>query len=213
MKKSIFTFLMTVFTTVLIAQKPSGKSDVASIVADKVASFAPGSVRIHGYTGAKIDLVISDRIKKENADDLVEPFRKKNETHLWQSEFWGKWILSAIASYDYNRDPEMLAIIRKAAHDLIATQMPSGYIGNYSDSAQLNNGISGEENIHCSDLLSYYDLTGEKEVLKSACKLADHLLSQIGPGKVNIVKTGNYRGMPSSSILEPMIYSLQEDRR
>ena len=42
--------------------------------------------------------------------------------------------------------------------------------------------------------------------LNGARLLADHLLSQVGPGKVNIVKTGNYRGMPSSSILEPMVF-------
>ena len=28
----------------------------------------------------------------------------------------------------------------------------------------------------------------------------------MGPGKADIVKTGNYRGMPSSSILEPIVY-------
>ena len=173
---------------------------------DKIFAFDPGSVKIDGYTGSKIDLVISQRIKKQNADDLVEPFRTKNETHLWQSEFWGKWILSAIASYEYNHDPEMLTIIRKAARDLMATQMPSGYIGNYSDNAQLTEWDIWGRKYTLLGLLSYYDLTGDKEALKSACRLADHLLSQVGPGKVNIVKTGNYHGMPSSSILEPMMY-------
>jgi len=37
-------------------------------------------------------------------------------------------------------------------------------------------------------------------------RLADHLLTQVGQGKADIVKTGNYRGMPSSSVLEPMVY-------
>ncbi len=67
-------------------------------------------------------------------------------------------------------------------------------------------GISGEENIHLLGLLAYYDLTGDKATLASAKKVADHLLTQVGPGKADIVKTGNYRGMPSSSILEPMVY-------
>ena len=137
---------------------------------------------------------------------LVEPFRHKNETHLWQSEFWGKWIQSAIASYDYNRDPEMLLIIHKAVNELLATQMPSGYIGNYSDSAQLQQWDIWGRKYTLLGLLAYYDLTGDKAALKGSCRLADNLLSQVGPGKVNIVKTGNYRGMPSSSILEPMVY-------
>ncbi len=49
-------------------------------------------------------------------------------------------------------------------------------------------------------------LQATKHALASAKKLADHLLTQVGPGKADIVKTGNYRGMPSSSILEPMVY-------
>jgi hypothetical protein len=54
-------------------------------------------------------------------------------------------------------------------------------------------------------LLAYVDITGDKKVLQASEKLADHLLTQVGPGKADIVKTGNFRGMPSSSVLEPMV--------
>ncbi|HSM47789.1 MAG TPA: hypothetical protein VK872_08250, partial [Draconibacterium sp.] len=46
-------------------------------------------VKISGYTGEKIDLCISERIKKQDIEHLIEPFRLKNETWAWQSEFWG----------------------------------------------------------------------------------------------------------------------------
>ena len=36
--------------------------------------------------------------------------------------------------------------------------------------------------------------------------MADHLLTQVGPGKTDIVKPVIFSGMPSSSILEPMVY-------
>ena len=55
-------------------------------------------------------------------------------------------------------------------------------------------------------LLAYYDISGDKKSLNAAKKLADRLLSLIGPGKADIIKTGNYRGMPSSSILKPMMF-------
>ena len=51
--------------------------------------------------------------------------------------------------------------------------------------------------------------------MASACRVADHLMTQVGPGKVNIVSTGNYVGMPSSSFLEPVMYlynRTKEDR-
>jgi DUF1680 family protein len=175
-------------------------------VSDKMISFSPSSVKIEGYLGEKMNLVIGQRIKSQDVDHLVEPFRHKNETRLWQSEFWGKWIQSAIAAYDYNHDPEMLVIIQKAVKELLDTQMPDGYIGNYSETAQLQQWDIWGRKYTLLGLLAYYDLTGDKAALNSSCRLADHLLSQVGPGKENIVKTGNYRGMPSSSILEPMIY-------
>ncbi len=173
---------------------------------DKMSILTASAIRINGYLGDKINLVINQRIKTQSVDALVEPFRHKEETHLWQSEFWGKWILSAIASYDYTHDPEMLVIIQKAVHDLLATQMPSGYIGNYSDSARLQQWDIWGRKYTLLGLLSYYDLTGDKAVLKSSRRLADNLLSEVGPGKANIVKTGNYHGMPSCSILEPMVF-------
>jgi len=205
--KKIFLISLTICITFLLSgQKLQTKLEGVNNVQDKIFSYSPNSIKIEGYLGEKINLVIDKRIKSQDVEQLVEPFRHKNETHLWQSEFWGKWIQSAIASYDYNHDPEMLVIIHKAVNELLATQMPSGYIGNYSDSAQLQQWDIWGRKYTLLGLLAYYDLTGDKAALKGSCRLADNLLSQVGPGKVNIVKTGNYRGMPSSSILEPMVY-------
>jgi DUF1680 family protein len=206
MKKIFFISLTICITFLLSGQKLQTKPDAVNNIQDKIYSYSPNSIKIEGYLGEKINLVIDKRIKSQDVEQLVEPFRHKNETHLWQSEFWGKWLQSAIASYDYNRDPEMLVIIHKAVYELLATQLPSGYIGNYSDSAQLQQWDIWGRKYTLLGLLAYYDLTGDKAALTGSCRLADNLLSQVGPGKVNIVKTGNYRGMPSSSILEPMVY-------
>ena len=203
MKRLIFASIIALYTIFSYGQKPVA---VNQIVPDKMVPYPASSVKIEGYVGEKIDLIINRRIKSQSVEALVDPFRHKDETHLWQSEFWGKWILSAISSYAYNRDPEMLVIIQTAVHDLMATQLPSGYIGNYSDSARLQQWDIWGRKYTLLGLLAYYDLTGDKTVLRSACRLADNLLSEVGPGKVNIVKTGNYRGMPSCSILEPMVY-------
>ena len=206
MKKLFFTTLLISTSFLLSGQKPLAKSESFNSVTDKMFSYSPKTIKINGYLGEKINLVIEKRIKSQDVDMLIEPFRHKNETHLWQSEFWGKWIQSAIASYEYNRDPGMLLIIQSAVDKLLATQMPSGYIGNYSDSAQLTQWDIWGRKYTLLGLLAYYDLTGDKAALKGSCRLADNLLTQVGPGRVNIVKTGNYRGMPSSSILEPMVY-------
>jgi DUF1680 family protein len=206
MNKFFSLIIFTFFPVVLAGQTPGLKETVSVSVADKMTSYSPSVIKIEGYLGGKINLVIAQRIKSQDVDHLVEPFRHKEETRLWQSEFWGKWILSAIAAWDYNRDPEMLVIIRKAVTDLLATQMPDGYIGNYADSSQLTQWDIWGRKYTLLGLLAYYDISGDKSALKASQKLADHLLTQVGPGRKDIVKTGNYRGMPSSSILEPMVY-------
>ncbi|HLN75309.1 MAG TPA: beta-L-arabinofuranosidase domain-containing protein [Prolixibacteraceae bacterium] len=172
---------------------------------DVLHPWESSNIQIKGYLGEKIDLCIGERIKKQDIQMLIDPFKQRNETHLWQTEFWGKWILSAIASWEYTRDPEMLAIIRNAVTGLLATQTPDGYIGNYSPQAQLAHWDIWGRKYTLLGLLAYYDISNDNKALEASRKLADHLMTQVGEGKADIVKTGNYHGMPSSSILEPIV--------
>ena len=206
MRKLSITICLIIIPAFLSGQGIKKKTTVSLPINDKLVSFSPSSIRIEGYLGEKMNLCIDKRIKAQDADYLVEPFRHKEETRLWQSEFWGKWIQSAIAAYEYNHDPELLVIIKNAVSGLLATQMPNGYIGNYSDEAALKQWDIWGRKYTLLGLLAYYDLTGDKNALNASKKLTDHLLTQVGPGKADIVKTGNYRGMPSSSILEPIVY-------
>lgn len=215
MNKLFRISLLILFSSATFAQKPVKDPGYFNTVKDRMSSFTPSSVMIGGYLGERMDLVIARRIKAQDVDHLIEPFRHRDEDNLWQSEFWGKWIQSAIAAYDYNRDPELLAILKNAVTGLLATQTPDGYIGNYSPDHQLAHWDIWGRKYTMLGLLAYYDLTGDKNALKGAMKVADHLLTQVGPGKANIVKTGNYRGMPSSSILEPMVilYRVSGEKR
>lgn len=206
MKKTIVFFSLLILPVLALCQGVNKKAVSSIMIKDSLASFPVSLVKLEGYIGEKMDLCINQRIKAQDVDHLVEPFRHKEETRLWQSEFWGKWIQSAIAAYDYNRDPELMLIIKNAVSALLKTQMPNGYIGNYSDEAALRHWDIWGRKYALLGLLAYYDLTGEKGALESARRVADHLLTQVGPGKADIVKTGNYRGMPSSSILEPIVY-------
>ena len=163
-------------------------------------------IHIDGYTGQRINDCITHRVKAQDVDHLTEPFRHQNETRRWQSEFWGKWILGAIGSYQYNQDPELLAIINDAAGQLMDAQLENGYIGNYAPEYQLQSWDVWGRKYSTLGLLAYYDLTGDKRALHAAQRVIDHLMTQVGPGKVNIVSTGNYIGMPSSTVLEPVMY-------
>lgn len=184
-------------------------------IQNKVNPIPLQNVQIGGFLGEKIDLVIKNRIKAQDPDYLVEPFRHRTETRWWQSEFWGKWFLSAVDAYKYTGDAELKLNLEKAIDGLLATQTPDGYIGNYAPDTQLKAWDVWGRKYSLLGLLAYYELTKDSTVLTAAQNLADHLLKQIGPGKADIAKLGNHRGMAAGSILEPIVllYNFTGEKR
>jgi DUF1680 family protein len=175
------------------------------VTQDKFLLNSAGTISLQGYLGNKIDLCIENRIKTQDGDYLVEPFRHREETKNWQTEFWGKWICSAAGAYRYTHDPVLLKIIKNSVFSLVNTQTKEGYIGNYADSSHLEEWDIWGRKYTLLGLLACYSVDEDKNILQAAVHLADYLISEIGPGKKNIVKKGNYRGMPSSSVLEPIV--------
>lgn len=163
-------------------------------------------IKINGYLGDKIDQVIERRIIGQDVDMLIEPFKYKNETWCWQSEFWGKWMLSAVAAYKYKPSTALLEKMDYAVAGLLATQLKNGYIGNYGPEKQLTAWDIWGRKYSMLGLIRYFEITGNKDALKGAVKVAEHLMSQLGPGKEDITYTGFYHGMASSSVLEPIMY-------
>lgn len=180
---------------------------IIAAVALYAAASAEISSKLNGYIGSRIDSCIENMVKARDTEPLVEPFRHLGEKGGWQTEFVGKWMLGAMASYRYNHDPELLEKINNTVTALIATQHSDGYIGNYELDDRLNAGwdIWGRKYTSLA-LLDHYALTGEKSSLEAARRLIDGLMNELKSQNKDIASTGNYRGMPSSSILEPVMY-------
>ena len=89
------------------------------------------AVHVSGHIGKRLDQSYNHSILNTDVEHLIEPFRHRNESRLWQSEFWGKWFTSAVLAYRYRPEPSLLKVLNEAKEGLIATQTPDGYIGNY----------------------------------------------------------------------------------
>lgn len=176
---------------------------------------APGDVQLNGYLGGKIDLCIRNRVLAQEAGPLIEPFCHREETRCWQTEFWGKWFTSLALAYHYQPGTSMKSLMDSAVRGLAATQTADGYIGNYRPESHLEQWDIWGRKYCLLGLLAHYEATGDSLALASARRLASHLLTETGPGRADIVRTGNHRGMPSCSVLEPMValYRYTEDRR
>lgn len=187
----------------------------AQEVPDVLKTIPQNQLKLAGHVGEQTDLLIKNRVLAQDYDYLVEPFRHKNETHLWQMEFWGKWMLGAAAAWEYTHDTELMRHMGESVKSMIETQLPNGYIGNYAPENQLTNWDIWGRKYVLLGLLRYHDITGANYALDAAKKSANYLLSQVGKDKTNIVETGNYHGMASSSVLEPIVilYNKTKDKK
>jgi len=168
---------------------------------------AVDQVKFEGFLGERLHDCIEHSVIEADVDNYVEQFETRTEHRWWQTEFWGKWMLSAVKAYEYAPSEKLMEIMSTSVDGIIATQTPDGYIGNYAPEHELNAWDVWGRKYTLLGLLYYYDLTGEAKALAAAKRLADYTMGQLGegPNKERIVITGNYRGMASSSILEPIV--------
>ena len=152
---------------------------------DAIANI--GSVRLKGYLGARLDQMIERHVGGTDADYITAPFMEKTETKgWWQTEFWGKWMHSAVPYLAYCGSEKLRASVDRGIDRMLASQEPCGYIGNYPDALRCGEGwdVWGMK-YTMMGLLHYYDLTREEgrgERALAACrKLCDYVIAEIGP--------------------------------
>ena len=196
---------------------------------DKLVPLQLSDVRLAGHLGAKLDAVIGSRIlsshaREEILGEAIAAFRRRVDDRLrpgsglWQGEFWGKWTLSAIEAQRYTGDGALRDAIRSSADEILKTQDPDGYIGTYSESSFVRSTAPGMNwNVWCRKytlwaLLEAYDLLREDRLLAAAARFIDHLASQVGPGATPIIETGQFCGLPSTSILLPVVRLFRHTR-
>jgi len=174
-------------------------------VSDVFSPLSLDRVQLGGYLGARLDLCIRNRIFAQNPDALVAPFRHRTERSAWQTEFWGKWSLSAAAACKYTHDDAARARLGDSVRSLIATQSADGYIGNYAPGSHLKGWDIWGRKYTLLGLLAWFDMTSDPAARAAAHRLAAHLTTETGPGLADIVHCGLYRGMAATSVLEPIV--------
>ncbi|MDD2797143.1 MAG: glycoside hydrolase family 127 protein [Bacteroidales bacterium] len=174
--------------------------------------------RFSGHIGDYVDRIANQRILNLENWNTIYPetedaFRLREDDHNypkngeWRGEFWGKYMLSAIAACRYYHSDELKSRIAVAVKGLLSTQEANGYIGTYSHP----DFVKGDNwNVWCHKytlwgLVEAYSLLKDPVILKSAERFANHLIQAVGPNAEDIIQTGNFYGMPSCSILYPMV--------
>jgi len=175
--------------------------------ADVLKSPDIRDIRLKGYVADRMEGCISRHVAATDAMYLADVFRHHTETDRWQTEFWGKWMHSAAPFWTYTRCPRLRSAMDESASAVLSAQEADGYIGNYP---------AGQRSGRCWDvwgnkytmlgLLHHHAATGSADSLRGAERLANYLMGVFGPGKKSIAESGNFRGMPSCSLLEPVVW-------
>ena len=207
------------------------KAFCISLLFSSSAVFAGsiGDVQLKGYLGERLEAMIERHVVGTDVDYITAPFLEKTERrYWWQSEFWGKYMHSAVPYSVYleggkGTREELKGKIERGVDRMLSSQEPCGYIGNYPEELRCGEGwdVWGIK-YTMMGLLHYYD--GErgsekgKRALESCRRLCDYVIAEIGPnGKRGreLWQTGNWSGYASSSILEPVmwLYKRTKDRK
>lgn len=143
---------------------------------------AQGEVRLFGPGGKRLDQMIENHVKATDIESISSVFLSKNECHgWWQTEFWGKYMHSAVPFREYTGDAALAAKIDKGLDNVLASQEPSGYIGNYPEELRCNEGwdVWGMK-YTMMGLMHYYDgANGSergKKALDAAMKVCDYVI-------------------------------------
>ena len=181
----------------------------AAGAADLRTETADGDVSLQGPIGLTLDKMLERHVLAEDPVYLSKCFKERTETSLWQTEFWGKYMHSAVPFWKATGCDRLKSRIDAGIENIISAQLPNGYIGNYREDCRSSLGSWDVWGIKYTmlGLIHYYDATKCPKALDTCRKLCDYLIGSVGPGaKRTIAQTGNYAGQPSCSCLEPVVW-------
>ena len=182
--------------------------------ADSIGNI--GDTRLKGYLGERLDRMIERHIGGTDVDYITAPFLSKWDDRSWRTEFWGKYMHSAVPYAVYSGSPKVVSDLDRGIDRILESQEPGGYIGNYRDEKRCESWDVWGMKYTMMGLMHYYDWArrrgnGERacRVLSACRRLCDYVIGEIGPGGRRgkaVWQTGNWSGYASSSILEPVVW-------
>ncbi len=182
------------------------------------------SVKFYGVLEKSFRFIERNQICDVNLwRKFVNLFRMNLDDDLgWRCEYWGKMMRGACMVVQYTKDDGFYKILENSVRDLLTTQDNLGRIATYSVEKEFNAWDLWGRKYVMLGLEYFLEICRDEklceDILSALCRHADYILDHIGAedGKTEICKaTGNWLGLNSCSILEPMLrlYRLTGEKR
>jgi DUF1680 family protein len=191
------------------------------VVADKIADqFTPAAFErqhIEGILGDRMRVNLEGRLLRVDEKALIDCFQHRPGPQDWAGEHAGKFLHAAANTYLYSGDQRLKTLMDRMARNLIATQLPDGYLGTYTDDKRWTSWDVWVHKYDLLGLLNYYQATGYGPALEASRKIGDLLTRTFGggAGQRDIIAAGTHMGMAATSVLEAManLYRFTGDRK
>ena len=140
----------------------------------------------------------------------------------WRCEYWGKMMRAACLVYSYSQNPDLYTALEKTVEDMINTSDANGRISTYGVNHEFEAWDLWGRKYVMLGMLYFLDICKSdelKEKITNSLKLQlDYIINHIGSGqgKKEITSaTRHWRGLNSSSILEPVVkvYQLTGEKK
>ena len=170
-----------------------------------------GDVRLKGPFGERFDRLVKNHVLANDTASLAAEYAERRfRTFKWQTEFWGKYMHTAVPVWQMTGDAELLRRLDASVAAIVATQEPDGYIGDCAPECRPD----AKYDVWCVKytllgLLHYYDGTGDRKALDAAARLGDYLIGQFGENgksKKPLRAVCGCIGQQSGSVLEPVVW-------
>ena len=141
----------------------------------------------------------------------------------WRCEYWGKMMRGACFVYGYTKDELLYQVLADTVRDIMTAQDEFGRISSYARNHEMDGWDLWGRKYVLLGMQYFLEINEDKEleeqVIDSMCRQVDAIMEVIGDpkeGKKLITKaTRHWRGLNSSSILEPIVklYKLTKEQK
>lgn len=131
----------------------------------------------------------------------------------WRGEYWGKMMRGATFVYSYTKNEDLYIVLKNTVLKMIEAQEESGRISSYTTDCEFDGWDIWSRKYVLLGMQYFLEICKseklKKDIIASMCRQVDYIMSKIGKsqdGKREITSaTRNWRGLNSSSILEPVV--------
>src|SRR4051794_14983211 len=172
----------------------SALAAVPNAVKDEFIPSPYEQTRIGGQLGERMKINLEKRLLRVDEKALVEGFQTRPGKHPWIGEHIGKYLHAGCNTWRNTHDPRLKTQMDRMVRALIASQLPDGYLGTYTDDQRWTSWDVWVHKYNLIGLLSYYDTFEYRPALDAARKIGDLLARTFGdaPGQRDIIAASTH---------------------